>query len=64
VGHVVIGDNGHTDSRWRDPEFWDRMKTIAERTAPEGCDLSHLADHNQRLKIRRYRAAAAASQRS
>jgi hypothetical protein len=48
VGHVVIGDNGHTDSRWRDPEFWDRMKRIAERTAPEGCDLSRLADHNEK----------------
>ena len=48
VGHVVIGDNGHADPRWRDRGFWDHMKTIAERTAPGGCDLSRLADHNQK----------------
>ena len=47
VGHVVIGDSAHADPRWRDPHFWGRLREIAVRTAPKGCDLSRFVERNE-----------------
>jgi hypothetical protein len=35
IGHVIIGDPGHTDPRWYDDAaFWDRMAVELRRVAP------------------------------
>lgn len=47
VGHAVLGDSGHRDSRWRDRAFWTGMLEEMRRTAPEGCALGKFAELNE-----------------
>jgi hypothetical protein len=52
IGHVVIGDHSHTDRRWHDRAFWDRMFTalrVNVAPAEPGClaDATYFADHNE-----------------
>jgi hypothetical protein len=32
VGHAVIGDHDHRDPRWRDSQFWRRMRLVILET--------------------------------
>ncbi len=36
VGHVVIRDHDHRDSRWLDRTFWDRMAAALQSIIPGG----------------------------
>lgn len=51
IGHVVIRDHRHTDERWHDRAFWDRVFTALQANVPAadpGCleDAAYFADHN------------------
>jgi hypothetical protein len=47
VGHALLGDNDHSDPRWRDPEFWDRMLVAMQHTAPGDCALERFVEFNE-----------------